>query len=142
MNAHRVSWTAFFGQIPDGLNVCHHCDVRSCINPDHLFLGTQAENMADMDAKKRRVTPEKFGKKNPMFGRKHSQVARSKQSAAKQDIFVGSKHPRATVNEHLALAIKQAKGSITAKQASEAFGASWHVVRNIWAGKSWGFVNG
>lgn len=47
-NAHRVSYTAFYGEIPAGLQVLHSCHVRSCVNPDHLRLGTQAENGDDM----------------------------------------------------------------------------------------------
>ena len=52
--AHRASWIKYRGPIPDGMDVLHACDVRPCINPDHLFLGTDADNVADMDAKGRR----------------------------------------------------------------------------------------
>lgn len=45
--AHRVSWMLFVGPIHDGLCVLHHCDVRSCVNPEHLFIGTQQDNMDD-----------------------------------------------------------------------------------------------
>lgn len=52
---HRAAWIAANGQIPDGLHVLHKCDVRHCINPDHLFLGTNDDNVADMVAKGRNV---------------------------------------------------------------------------------------
>ena len=52
--AHRLSWKAFKGDIPQGQHVLHHCDVRCCVNPDHLFLGTNADNIRDSMAKGRR----------------------------------------------------------------------------------------
>jgi len=53
--AHRASYILFNGEIPRGKLVCHSCDNPLCINPDHLFIGSQKENIRDMDSKNRRA---------------------------------------------------------------------------------------
>lgn len=53
--AHRLAWTLKHGPIPEGMILCHRCDVKRCVNPDHLALGTRADNNADIKAARLRL---------------------------------------------------------------------------------------
>lgn len=52
-SSHRISWELYRGKIPLGMCICHHCDVRNCVNPEHLFLGLPRDNVLDAWAKGR-----------------------------------------------------------------------------------------
>jgi hypothetical protein len=55
IRAHRASWTIHFGEVPPGMCVLHRCDNPACVRPDHLFIGTDADNMKDKIEKGRQV---------------------------------------------------------------------------------------
>ena len=107
LRVHRVSWMFYNGPIPKGMLVLHHCDNPICVNPDHLFLGTDADNVADMDKKGRR-------RNNPCKGEKNG---------------------NAKLDEDEIVAIVQSKDSV--EELSRKYAISTHHVRQIRQRKSW-----
>lgn len=106
--AHRLSYEVFKGEIPKGLFVLHKCDNTRCINPDHLFLGTQKDNMQDMNNKNRR------------------------------NDAIGSKHPTAKLSEKQVLEIRELhkKGILTSKLA-KLFNTPYMTIASVIKRKSW-----
>jgi hypothetical protein len=80
--AHRFAWRLFNGHIPVGLCVLHKCDVRSCVNPGHLFVGTIADNNLDMKRKGREKKRALRGEDNPRAKLTASDVVEIKKSLA------------------------------------------------------------
>lgn len=114
-SAHRASWMAFRGPIPAGKFVCHRCDIKSCVNPAHLFLASHAGNMADMKAKGRAARP-----------------TGEKQGAHKLT--------EASVREILAL--PSPVSVILARQLAARYGVRPSYIYGIRAGKAWNHISG
>lgn len=108
--AHRKSYRLHKGEIPHGLLVLHKCDVRCCINPDHLFLGTYSDNLNDMVSKGRNVPNNLFGERNPA----------SKLSA-----------------EDVSFIRSQPKARGLGKAMRERFGVSRSTIERVLNGQSW-----
>jgi hypothetical protein len=107
--AHRVAFAFYVGEIPEKMCVCHTCDNPSCVNPEHLWLGTHAENMRDKSLKGR------------LGGLK------------------GEKHPRAKLSRELVKEIRflYATGEFSHNGLAETFKVSKAAVYYITTGKTW-----
>jgi len=108
---HRVSYRHFKGDIPKGMFVCHTCDVPSCCNPDHLFLGTNKDNVHDMMRKGRNSVPPR----NPHV--------------------VGSVHPLAKLDEQKVQELKALYNQgWTQKQLAEKYGVVRQTISKVLLG--------
>lgn len=108
----RVSWTIHHGPIPDGMLVLHRCDEPSCVNPDHLFLGTHADNAKDRKSK---------GRNGDMRGEKSSGAKLTDRDVLK-------------IRELLQL------GGLTQTRISEMFGVGPCVISLIKVRKIWSHI--
>ena len=105
--SHRVSYRLFKGKIPDGLCVCHSCDNRKCVNPEHLWLGSLQENIQDRQDKKRQMR----GEISPR--------------TTLSNIDAGE------IKAHLS------SGIVTRKVIAEMYGVSKKVIDDIATGRTW-----
>lgn len=113
--SHTVSWSLMHGPIPDGMDVCHHCDNPPCVRPDHLFLGTRSENMRDMGRK----------------GRGGRGGAKGEQNS----------HAKLTESQVIEIRTRFAAGELGYVLAAE-FGLGFRKLSRIVCGHAWGHVGG
>ena len=110
--AHRLSWTLVNGPIADGARVLHRCDNPPCVRPEHLFLGSQAENVADMEAKGRARHP------------------------------VGERHGNAKLTEEAVRSIRAAhRSGVTRAYLARQHGVGWDAIGKIVSGEMWAHVD-
>lgn len=112
MSAYRASYRMYKGDIPAGAQVCHDCDNPRCVNPDHLWLGSQTDNLNDCVAKGRNA------------------------------VFLGEAHGQAklTENDVRALRADYAAGGVTLKALAARYGMSVGGIHHIILGRTWTHV--
>jgi hypothetical protein len=91
--AHRLSFELHKGEVPDGLLVCHKCDTRSCVNPDHLYAGTPAQNTSDMIARGRAGRRAPRGSERP-----HSKLTEDAVREIRRRLRAGESHRAIAAN--------------------------------------------
>jgi len=101
MGAHRAMWIHAFGNPSPGMFVCHTCDNRKCINPEHLFLGTNRDNLADMRAKGRSL----LGRPGNAIGEKNGQAVLNEQSVREIRAAAIAGAPRAKLAERFGVTV-------------------------------------
>lgn len=111
--AHRLSYTIFIGNIPKGMFILHRCDIPACVNPSHLFLGTQKDNMLDAQSKNRLFIPNSRGEQN------------GRNKLTEQDIY----DIREMIEQGYYL-----------REIADKFGVGISTIFDIKSGKNWGWL--
>ena len=112
--AQRISWMICYGKIPEGMLVCHRCDNPSCVNPDHLFLGTPKDNVRDCVSKGRRA---------PQCGEKNY-------------------NSKLTEPEVTRIRSEYKSGGVTLQELADKYGVNYPAIHKIIKRKTWKYVGG
>jgi len=125
--SHRISWFIHNGPIPDGLFVLHRCDVRNCVAPHHLWVGTNTDNMRDMESKGRSDHPS--GLRNGRYTKPESTLR-------------GERHGMAALSKDDVIEIRKIYKSTypPTKEIAIRFGVTRQNIRRIITRKTWQHV--
>lgn len=119
--AHRAAYSLFIGEIPSGADVCHACDNRRCVRPDHLFVGSRSDNMADA-LKKGRLSR----------GEKHAHA-----------VLNGVRIPAAKLSpDHVRTISARLTAGHKPSAIAEDFGVTQHAIIAIQRGRTWTHITG
>ncbi len=127
--AHRVSYQLAYGEIGAGLKVCHKCDNPGCVNPEHLFLGSQSDNLKDCVQKRRNGTVTKPWR-----------IAKGDRSAARlhpETIKRGEDHKKAKLTTDIVIYLREHKGEKSSRKFANQFGVSYSLINQVLSGKTW-----
>jgi hypothetical protein len=138
--AHRVAWTLANGPIPAGMHVCHHCDNPPCVRPDHLFLGTAADNIRDRNVKGHTARGERHGSRTKpealTFGDRNGS-RRHPESRPRGDRHANT---RLTESDIRSIRLRYASGLSTQMQLAAEFGVGHSTISNIVRRQVWSHI--